>query len=213
MAEVSIQPNRRQGSRQARVQATRALVLNCATDLFVSRGYLATTMGDIASAAGVAVQTLYLRFGAKAALLKASFDLAVSGDDEPLALAERPWVEELRQDPDLKRALRVLASNARAILERAVPLFTRIEQAAADPEVAELLLDLKRQKLEMVGIFARILRGKAGFDKRVSLERATDLLYALGSEELFRLLCIEQRWSGEQWEELIFSSVHQLFAA
>lgn len=60
------------------------------TGLFVARGYLATTMGDIASATGVAVQTLYLCFGGKAALLNASFDVAVSGDDEPVALAERP---------------------------------------------------------------------------------------------------------------------------
>jgi AcrR family transcriptional regulator len=210
MTEAAFEPRRRRGSRQARVQATRTLVLGCATDLFVRQGYLATTMGDIASAAGVAVQTLYLRFGSKAALLKACFDVAMSGDDEPVPVAERPWIEELRRDPDLERAGRRLTANSRAILERAVPLFTRIEQAAADPEVAELLLDLKRQKLEMVGVFAGILRAKDDFDERVSLERATDLLYAVGSEELFRLLCIERRWSGERWEEFVLSSLLQL---
>jgi AcrR family transcriptional regulator len=211
MVEASVGPSRRHSSRLARVQATRDLVLSCATNLFVRQGYLATTMGDIASDAGVAVQTLYLRFGGKAALLKASFDVAVSGDDQPVAVAERAWVEELRRDPDLERALRLLVSSARRILERAVPLFTRIEEAAADPEVAELLLDLKRQKLEMVGIFADILRAKVDFDKTVSLERATDLLYAMGSEELFRVLCVERGWSKERWEEFIFTSLLQLF--
>lgn len=211
MTEVSTQPTRRQRSRQGRVQTTRNLVLTSATDLFVTQGYLATTMGDLASAAGVAVQTLYLRFGGKAALLKAAFDVAVAGDDEPVAIAERRWVKAMSQDPNFDAVLRLLISQSRAILERAVPLFTRIEQAAADPEVAELLSNLKGQKLEMVGIFAEILRAKTGFDKRVSVERATDLLYTVGSEEVFRLLCIERGWSGEQWEEFAHSTLLQHF--
>ena len=188
-------------------------MLRAATGLFVSQGYLATTMGDIASAAGVAVQTLYLRFGAKASLLKACFDVAVSGDDEPVAVVERPWVAEFRQEPDLEQALLVLASNAKAGLERTVPLFSRIEEAAADPEVAELLVDLKRQKLAMVGVFATILREKSGFDQSVSRDRATDLLYAMGSEELFRLLCVERGWSSKRWQDFVVTSLVQRFAS
>lgn len=211
MTEASVRPDRRRGSRLARIQATRSRVLTAATDLFISQGYLTTTMGEIASASGVAVQTIYLRFGGKAALLKASFDVAVSGDDEPLAMVDRPWVEELRREPDLERALRLLASNARKILERAVPLFTRIEQGSADPELAELLVELKQQKLEMVGIFEAILRTKKGFDPRVTSQQATDLLYAMGSEELFRLLCVERQWSSQDWEGFLVSSLLQLF--
>lgn len=202
----------RRSSRRERVQATRSLVLKAATRLFVSQGYLATTMGDIALAAGVAVQTLYLRFGGKAALLQACFDVAVSGDDEPVAVAERPWVEEFRREPDLERALLLLASSARAGLERTVPLYSRIEEAAADPEVAELLVDLKRQKLAMVGVFATILRDKPGFDHHVNLNAASDLLYAMGSEELFRLLCVERGWSSKRWEEFVSSSLLHRFA-
>lgn len=140
------------------------------------------------------------------ALLKACFDVAVAGDDEPVALVERPWVEELRGEPDLRWALRLLTSNARVILERAVPLFKTIQQASADPEVAELLVDLKRQKLEMVSAFAEMLRAKSGFNRHVSVKRTIDLLYALGSEELFDVLCVERGWSGEQWEEFVYSS-------
>lgn len=213
MATAPPRALRRQSSRRERVEATRGLVLRAATGLFVSQGYLATTMGDIASAAGVAVQTLYLRFGAKASLLKACFDVAVSGDDEPVAVVERPWVAEFRQEPDLEQALLVLASNAKAGLERTVPLFSRIEEAAADPEVAELLVDLKRQKLAMVGVFATILREKSGFDQSVSRDRATDLLYAMGSEELFRLLCVERGWSSKRWQDFVVTSLVQRFAS
>lgn len=203
---------RRRASRMARIQATRGQVLRAATELFVTQGYLATTMGDIASAAGVAVQTLYLRFGSKAGLLKECFDVAVAGDDEPVPLVERPWVERLQEEPRLGPSLEMLISNSRAILERAVPLYTSIQQAAADPEIAELLLELKRQKLEMVGFFASILRTKRDYNQRVSLQDAADLLYVIGSEEVYRLLCIERGWSGMRWEDFALSSTRHLLS-
>ncbi|HZT67109.1 MAG TPA: helix-turn-helix domain-containing protein [Acidimicrobiales bacterium] len=203
---------RRRASRLARVQATRTQVLNAATDLFLSQGYVATTMGDIAAAAGVAVQTLYLRFGSKAQLLKECFDVAVVGDDQPIPLAERTWVEQLKQEPRLNESLKLLVRNSQAILERAVPLYTSIEQAAADPEVAELLIEVKRQKLEMVGVFASMLLSKTGYNRRVSLPEATDLLYAIGSEELYRLLCIERGWSGDRWKQFVLGSLSDLLS-
>jgi AcrR family transcriptional regulator len=206
-------PLRRRASRIARVQATRAQLLNVATDLFVRQGYLATTVGDIASAAGVAVQTLYLRFGSKARLLKECFDVAVAGDDDPVALAGRSWVERLEQEPSLHQSLRILISNSRAILERAAPLYTSIEQAAADPDIAELLVKLKRQKLEMVEIFASMLTAKTGYNNQVRPQDATDLLYAIGSEELYRLLCIERGWTGDQWEKFALSSTNYLLSS
>jgi AcrR family transcriptional regulator len=47
--------------------ATRHRVVAAAAPLFVRDGYVETTMAGIARAAGVAVQTLYLSFGSKAA--------------------------------------------------------------------------------------------------------------------------------------------------
>ena len=61
----------RKRSGAARARATRARVVAAAAPLFVTRGYLDTTMAELAGAAGVAVQTLYLAFGSKAAVLAA----------------------------------------------------------------------------------------------------------------------------------------------
>ena len=58
--------------RADRAAATRQRVLHAAVALFVERGYLETTMAAMAAAAGVAVQTLYLSFGSKAAVLEAA---------------------------------------------------------------------------------------------------------------------------------------------
>jgi hypothetical protein len=57
--------------------------------LFIRDGYLATTMAAVAGEAGVAVQSLYLRFGSKLEILKAAFDAAVVGGLEPVPLLER----------------------------------------------------------------------------------------------------------------------------
>ena len=198
---------RRQQSRAQRVRATRELVLVHATALFVERGYMETTMADIASAAGVAVQTLYLRFGGKPALLAAAFDRALAGDVNEVAIADRDWVRELRAASEFSEAARLLVYNARLILDRAAPLFARIEQASADPEIADLLQESKRRKYETVGTLARILRSKAGFNRSISLTRTTDVLYAMASEELFRLLCFERGWSFEQWDTFVLSAI------
>ena len=77
----------------ARAQATRERVVAAAAPLFVARGYLDTTMAELAGAAGVAVQTLYLAFGSKAAVLAAVWDAAVP--DRPAG-----WAAALAAAPD-----------------------------------------------------------------------------------------------------------------
>ncbi|HEY4419314.1 MAG TPA: helix-turn-helix domain-containing protein, partial [Pseudonocardia sp.] len=68
--EDSIVTRRRNAVRTERAMATRARIIEAAGPLFVRDGYLETTMAGIARAAGVAVQTLYLSFGSKVAVLE-----------------------------------------------------------------------------------------------------------------------------------------------
>lgn len=96
-------------------------------------------MADIAAEASVAVQTLYLSFGSKAQILSATFDRSVAGDDEAMAVLERPWVSALRDEPDLRQALRLLVAEGTAIVARATPIYLRVQEACADVEVAEVL--------------------------------------------------------------------------
>src|SRR6202045_3629252 len=86
--------------RQPTPQAAPRRILDAARRLFVKRAYVATTIEAIAGEAGVAVPTVYLAFGTKRALLAELLDIAAVGDEEPVAVLERPWVDELRHDPD-----------------------------------------------------------------------------------------------------------------
>src|SRR5437879_120379 len=63
--------------RQAQARLTRAAVLEAARHAFFEKGYAATTVGAIAAAAEVSVETVYKAFGNKAGLLKAMFDIAI----------------------------------------------------------------------------------------------------------------------------------------
>src|SRR3954452_22905822 len=86
-------------SRADQAVATRRRVVDAAGRLFTQHGYAATTLQRVADEAGVAVQTVYFHFGNKRTLLKELVDLASAGDDQPVALLDRPWVQQLRSAP------------------------------------------------------------------------------------------------------------------
>src|SRR3954470_7746681 len=106
-SSTAIQPAGRPGGRRTRAQAahdraaaTRARIVAAAGPLFVEHGYLDTTVSAIAKAAGVAVQTLYLSFPGKIAVLEAALRAAGAAADP----AGR-WLDEVRAEPDGRRAL------------------------------------------------------------------------------------------------------------
>src|SRR3954451_1247398 len=85
--------------RAEQAQRTRAAVLDAAARCFLDQGYAATTMKDVAAAAGVSVQTVFGQ-GSKASLLLACVDRAVVGDDQNVPLAQREMVTRLLGAPD-----------------------------------------------------------------------------------------------------------------
>jgi AcrR family transcriptional regulator len=79
--------------RRAAAQATRGRILAAARDLFVARGYAATTMAAMARTAGVSVETIYLSVGPKPALVRLLVEMALSGTDHPVPPLERAGVQ------------------------------------------------------------------------------------------------------------------------
>src|SRR5688500_3804430 len=94
--------------RRERSRQTRRRIVDAATHLFVARGYVASTIEDVAAEAGVAVQTVYYVFGTKPLLLSAVLDASIAGDVEPVPILERSWIESLRTERDATKAVRTL---------------------------------------------------------------------------------------------------------
>ena len=92
-----------------------------ARDLFERDGYRPTTIAAIAAQAGVSAESVYKGFGTKAALAKAVFDLALAGDDEPVPVAERPSVQAMRDETDVRRKIAMFAAGLAQRQARSAP--------------------------------------------------------------------------------------------
>lgn len=187
--------------RQERTRTTRLRVIRAAHDLFVERGYPATSIEAIAAAADVAPATLYRLFPAKRSLLKAVVDVTAVGDDEPIALHDRPELLALRDEPDAKKYLRGFARVARVVGERAAGIQQMLRSAAVvDPEAADMLATFNEQRYAGQGIVARGVRDRGELKSTLSEARATDVIYGLMSPELRRILIHERAWTADQYE-------------
>jgi hypothetical protein len=75
------------------------------------------------------------------------------------------------------------------------------QAAAADPEVAELLADIGRQRRGSWQVAAEWLSGSPGFRPGLTADEARDILYALASPDMWRVLVRECGWSSAQWRD------------
>jgi len=178
----------------ARRRATREKVLAGAGPLFAERGYREATMADLARAGGVSVQTLYLSFGSKAAVLEAVVDAA--GDGHPDG-----WPAALAAEPDGPTALARHVAASAAAIERRHRLDATLRAAAADPDGAALLATSRARQVDVHARAVDELAEKPGFTTELSLQRATDAVAALLSPETFERLVVEAGWTTPDWAE------------
>jgi AcrR family transcriptional regulator len=187
--------------RQAQARATRARVRDAAAALFIAQGYAGTSLTAIAREAEVAPQTIYAMFGAKANLLKEVVEVALAGDDEPVAVADRPHAQRAREASTPAEAAAATAAMCRQIFDRSAALLAMANVAAiGDPEIAEMarigyegrLLDMRRAVEGMAaGGFLR---------DGIATAEAVDHVWALTSPDVY-LSCIRERgWSPARYE-------------
>ena len=179
-------------ARAERTEATRSRIVAAAAPLFAALGYLDTTMAGLARAAGVAVQTLYLSFGSKAAVLEAVW--AAAGEDQPTG-----WLERLRAAADGPAALAEHVTTTAAALELRHPLARVLLAAAADPEPAALLATARAAAYAQHTAAVDELAERPGFTMEITVQRATEVVVALLSQEAYGLLVGDHGWSTQDW--------------
>jgi AcrR family transcriptional regulator len=188
-------PARAEGARNTRRQ-----MLTAAYRLFVDQGYPRTTLAEIASAAGVSVETVYKTFKNKRGLLKELADFTVGGDDEQVAVLERPDPLLLRDETDQLQQLAMFAAGMTGLMERVRPFDDIMRSAAAvDPEVAALRDDLQlRQRRGAMTTIAGWLAARGPL--RDGVEGAAAVLWTLTSPEVNRMLRVDWGWTPQQYE-------------
>jgi AcrR family transcriptional regulator len=189
-------------------------VLDAARRLFLERGYVATTIDAIAERAEVSPETVYSAFGNKRSLLSELIDVSIAGGESASPVLEQDWVQEMREEPDVHRRVRILTARGSAILERRAGIDEVVRGAAsADPEIAALRDLGTAQRFAGQRELLRIVVGTDGLREGLDLAVATDILYAVGSPETYRLLVADrgwsrarfERWYGDTLDRLLFS--------
>jgi AcrR family transcriptional regulator len=186
---------------QARTRLARAAVVDAAKELFLERGYGATTVEAISERADVPAATVYRLFSSKHGILKALLDVSIVGDDEAVPVAERPQVQELLADLEPAARLAGFVDVAASINARVAPLYRILVSAAAvDPDAAALLDQLTRQRQEGQRVIARSLARAGALQPGLRERDAADLIHALLSPELYRLLVVERGWATPRYQ-------------
>ena len=200
--------------RQAQMEMTRQKVIDAAKTLFIERGYPATTIESIADAADTALPTLYRLFGSKRAILAAVLDVSFGGDAEPIAFVDRPAVRAALDEPDPDSLIDAFAGIVRDVAERASAIQHVLATAATvDPEAAELLAEIRRQRLTGQSRIVKALADRGALASDLSPSEASDIIYALLSPDVHRILTVERKWANAQYQRWIARSLRSLTAS
>ena len=188
--------------RRAKAAATRLAVIDAASRVFVREGYAGASVQDIADAAGVSRATVFNAVGGKAALLKAAYDVATVGDDEPIPLPQRPEAIAARLearpttlDCDLRRDDRRHRRAPRPHL-RGVPGCGRQR-----PRDRGLLEGDPGRAAEGSARLRRAAPPKGPLREGLDEDRAGDVVWALIDASLYHRLAVERGWTTAQFQE------------
>lgn len=185
-----------------------------ARELFVRQGYAATTMDEIASGAGVAVQTVYYTFRTKGALLCEVMDVTAAGADTAPPVAQRPWMREAMTSPSPQRALALAIEHGTAIFERAAPLWPAVNAAAAaDATVGEYWARVAADRRAGQHALVTRLAELGGLRPGLDVERGTDLVVTLVGHDVYSGL-VGAGWTVPAYKAWLFATLaQQLLAA
>jgi AcrR family transcriptional regulator len=198
--------------RQEAAQRTRRKILEASRHLFATQGYATTTLPAIATEAEVAVATITAGFGTKLALLEAVVKWNVRGDELPIPLSERSWWQEVLKEPDPRQRLALYAKNVQQIHQRTTDMFMIVRSAAAvEPTMAALRRELGESHYEDDGKLVESLAKEGALAPGVAEKQATDLLWALGSADLYQILIADCGWRPEQYAQWLAAAwIHTL---
>ncbi len=184
--------------RREQAQENRRRILAVAQELFVTKGYGATTLADIARAAGVAAPTIYAVFENKPTVLHRAWDVAVGGDERDVHLLDRPELRAVFAEPDLPTRLARFATINTAIMRRTARLRLAIQGAAGgDPAAAELLAEIDQARLSGMGDHARA--AEATGQLAVPQDTCRDVLFATTDGSMWLNLVDRRGWSDQAY--------------
>ncbi|TKV60182.1 TetR/AcrR family transcriptional regulator [Nakamurella flava] len=202
----------RSAQRAEQAAATRREVLAAARALFTTNGYRATTIGDIAGGAGVAVDTVYAAVGRKPVILRELVETAISGTDRAVPPEEREYVVAVRRAVRAHEKLRLYGQAISAVQQRLGPIFLALRDAGVDdPACAEVWSTIAARRAANMRVLAGELRSTGELRDDLTDEAVADVLWSMNAAEYWDLLVRQRgwspdefgRWLGDAWARLL----------
>ncbi|MFI5906895.1 TetR/AcrR family transcriptional regulator [Dactylosporangium sp. NPDC051541] len=178
--------------RREQARRRRAAILEACRAVLERDGYAELTIRAVAAAAGVSQETIYKVYGNKRALVKALYDVTLAGDDEPVALGQRPEMRRLLLEPDPGRKIATYAHLARRVSERVGAIAAQLD--------AELTAETDRERLIGTTRFVGHLAEGGHLRPGLDAVQAADACWLLLSPQVYRLATSGRGWSADDYE-------------
>ena len=196
---VEVKDKRKYSSvvREEQAARTRTRILEAASELFLERGYARTTMKDIAAQANVARDTVHAIFGSKARVLTALIDLRLVPDGTVANVTQTPDAQAVRDEVDQRKQIELFAKFIAGISTELRPVFEILRTASAvEPEMAKVFEEMDRFRLSNMQTYAQWIAARGPL--RVSSRQAGEIIWALASLDVGRMLCDEIGWTESE---------------
>ena len=188
--------------RAEQAAATRRDVLSAARELFVTNGYSATTIADIAARARVSLDTIYATAGRKPALLRELVETAISGTGQAVPAEQRDYVIRIGAAGTAAGKITIYAHAITAIQQRMAPVFLALRDAAAtDPDCARLWREIAERRAVNMRAFAADLRGTGELREDLTDGQVADIIWSMNAAEYWDLLVRERGWTPAQFRD------------
>lgn len=188
--------------RAEQAQQTERRIVQAATELLISRGWSATTLADVAHAAGISPAMLYKVFRTKADLVKRVYDVAVVGDQEHVPFRERPEFRAVLHETDPHAKLAGYAHLIRGLAQRVLAVYEQLRAAmtVGDPALRDFTQTVDEERLYGARGIIADLRTVTNLKPELDDQQAVDLVWMAMSPEFWALLVTRRGWSWEHTE-------------
>ena len=197
MVEVKDKRKYSSAVREEQAARTRARILDAAAELFLERGYARTTMKDIAVQADVARDTVHAIFGSKARVLTALIDYRLVPDGSVTNVTQLPEALAIKDEVDQRKEIELFAKFIAGISTELRPVFEILRTASAvEPEMAKVFEEMDQFRMNNMQTYASWIAARGPL--RVSTRQAGEIIWALASLDVARMLCDELGWTESQ---------------
>src|SRR5512146_304142 len=184
--------------RREQARAWRFAVVLAARELFARDGFRLTPIAALAKHAGVSAESVYKGFGTKAALAKAVFDLVIAGDDEPVPVAERPAMQAVRDEPDVRRKIAMFAGGLAQRQARSARVQILIRDGRhVDDSLTPVWDKMTGEGLAGMTALGRHLLETGQLRDGISLDEVRDVLWNYLAIDAYERLVLTQGWPLE----------------